>query len=60
MNFHQFFFRNVSSVETYHLFKRKQLVKNHEYRIKYLKVHVLYDKQTIQNFAPFEKRLSYG
>ena len=51
LNFHQFFFQNLSSVETYHLFKRKKLVKNHEYRIKYFKVHVLYDKQTIQNFV---------
>ena len=59
MNFHQFFFHNFSSVETYHLFKRKKLVKNHEYRIKYFKFHVLYDKQTIQNFVPFEKSFSY-
>ena len=51
LNFHQFFFQNLSSVETYHLFKRKKLVKNQEYRIKYFKVHVLYDKQTIQNFV---------
>ena len=61
MNFHQFFFfKNLSSVETYHPFKRTKLVKNLEYRIKYFKVHVLYDKQTIQNFVPFQKRFSYG
>ena len=60
LNFHQLFFQNLSSVETYHLFKSKKLVKNHEYRNKYFKVHVLYDKQTIQNFVPFKKRLLIG
>ena len=59
LNFHRFSVK-LSSVETYHLFKRKNLVKNHEYRIKYFKVHVLNDKQTIQKFVPFEKRLSHA
>ena len=59
LNFHRFSVKiTLSSVETYHLFKRKKLVKNHEYRIKYFKVHVLNDKQTIQKFVSFEKRLS--
>ena len=61
LNFHRFSL-NFASVETYHLFQQQQqkIVKNYEYPIKYFKVHVLYDKQTIQKFVPFEQRLSHA